>query len=317
MKTLSKNYLFATIVLGLTVILWMVSAVSRAGVLYFNGFETNDPGAADFYDTPTGTQPATDMSIVQSGQGQLKLNAASGGHYAEINNVDNAYSTATGIAAGYGESVGTDYGFVRNGGTFDPISGNPNGPGVATNGQAFYESAAYYINMNWTAPAATYAPAFWIDTTPYNDPNFLDECNFRISVPGGAQPITVGGFVGNPGTNGTVATITASGWYTFKTTFEDHAGVVKNVMSIADSNGNTIGSFSGDSTLPFSDLAGTNYGDWTTVWQNGFGATSGPNENGAADVLGIDDIQVGTVPEPASLSLVALGIPLLLRRRRA
>jgi hypothetical protein len=74
----------------------------------------------------------------------------------------------------------------------------------------------------------------------------------------------------------------------------------------AGSLGDTIGSFDGVSTLPFSALTGTNYGDWVTRWDNGF----------AADVLAIDDVQVGTVPEPASFSVLVLGGMALLARRR-
>lgn len=58
--------------------------------------------------------------------------------------------------------------------------------------------------------------------------------------------------------------------------------------------------------LAWSDLQGTNYGDWTTVWSDGF----------AGNTLDIDNVEVGTVPEPASLSLIGLGLPMLLRRRR-
>ena len=318
MKASKKNYRFTAAVLGATVLLWIASAVTHATTLYSNGFEPTDPGAADFYDSTSGIEgplPGSNIAVVPSGGGQLGLPAASGSYYAEITNTDDAYSIANGYPLGYGQSVFTDYGYARNGGTFDPISGAPTAPGIANNGSAFYQSTDYYINTKWAAPAATYSPAFWIDSTPYNDPNSLDETNFRVMVPGDGT-VTVGAFIGNPGTNGTVGTITTSGWYTFKTTFEDSGGYVANTMSILDAGGNPVGSVTGVTTLPWADLTGTNYGDWTTVWQNGFGATMGPNENGAADVLGIDNVEVGTVPEPASLSLLALGAPMLLRRRR-
>jgi PEP-CTERM motif len=310
----SKNQLRFFAAITVLAPLGFLPELAQAGVLYSNGFEAGDPGTADFYDSTTGNQ-GQNITVVANGGGALGLTAPSGTHYAEIANTDDAYSIANGLPSGYGQSVFTDYGYARNGGTFDPITGAPLGPGVATGGAAFYESTAYYINTNWAQPAATYAPAFWIDTTPYNDPAFADESNFRISVPGDGT-VQVDGFAGSPGTNGAVATIGTSGWYTFKTTFEDSGGFVSNDLSVIDSLGNTVGSFSGVSTMPFADLTGTNYGDWTTVWQNGFGATTGPNENGAADVLGIDDVQVGTVPEPASFSLLGVGALALMRRRR-
>jgi hypothetical protein len=315
----SKNFSRGTVAkMALAVAGLIISAtpaLSHAGVLYSTDFEPGDLGTSDFYDSTSGNQ-GENIAITANGTGALGLTAPSGTHYAEITNTDDAYSISQGLAAGYGQSTFTDYGYFRNGGTFDPISGQPLGPGVATTG-AFYESEQYYINTNWKAPSAALGPAFWIDTTPFSDPNSKDETNFRVTVPGD-NTVQVGGFIGNPGTNGPVATITSSGWYTFKTTFENTGGFVSNDLSIINSLGVTIGSLDGLTTLPFADLSGTNYGDWTTVWQDGFGDTTGPNENGAADVLGIDDVQVGTVPEPTSLGLIALaGVAVLRRRRRS
>jgi hypothetical protein len=268
--------------------------LSKATVLYSNDFESGDPGTADFYDSTTGNQ-GVGITIVPNGGGTLGLTAPSGTHYAEITNTDDAY------LPGYGQSVATDYGYQRNGGTFDG-SGNPNGPGVASN--AFYESTAYYINTAWAAagPNNNYI-GFWIDTTPHNDPGYLDETNFRITDTGDG---TIGVLmVGLNGTGST--TITQSGWYTFKTTFQNNGGFVSNEMSVLDSSGNVVGSpLDQTSSLPFADLDGTNYGDWTTVWQDGF----------ANDVLGIDNVQVGTLPEPASIGLIVMGASTLLVRRR-
>jgi len=294
MTASKNNSRFTTIVLGITVLLWIASAVTHAGVLYFNGFEAGDPGTADFYDSTTNAQGA-DITIVPSGGGTLHLTAPGGGHYAEITNVHDTYQNP-----GYGESVSTDYGYQANGGTF--TGNNPNGPGVASN--AFYESTAYYIDTTWAAASANNNyQGFWIDTTPFSDPNFKDETNFRIADTGNGQ---IG--VQMVGLNGSGSTtITQSGWYTFKTTFEnDGSGNVLNNMSVSDSLGNTIGSFAADSSLPYADLGGTNYGDWTTVWQNGF----------ANDVLGIDNVEVGTVPEPGTLSLIGVGAFAMLRRKR-
>ncbi|MGD0769520.1 MAG: PEP-CTERM sorting domain-containing protein [Tepidisphaeraceae bacterium] len=291
MKTSKTNFRFVAAVLGTTVILPVASAVAHAGVLYSNGFESGDPGAADFYDSTTniqGPNAGSNITVVPSGGGALGLTPASGSYYAEITNTDNAYGYSC------GQSVYTDY-------------GAPNG--IAINGP-FYESTDYYINTSWAAagPNTNYE-GFWIDTNPNNTDNdptwgyYLDETNFRI-VDTGNGNIGVE-FVGLNGIGST--TITSSGWYTFKTTFEnDGGGNVLNNMSVTDSLGNVVGSYAADSSLPFADLTGTNYGDWTTVWEDGF----------ANDVLGIDNVEVGTVPEPASFSLLGVGALALLRRRR-
>jgi hypothetical protein len=285
-RTTSRTSIF-TLSLAVSALLALSSA-ARAGVLYSNGFEPGDPGTRDFYDSTTNTQGA-DITIVPNGGGALHLTAPSGTHYAEITNVDDTYQ------AGYGESVYTDYGAQAT------------GNGVVPNGP-FYESTAYYINTSWAAasPDNNYV-GFWIDTTPSTDPGYLDETNFRIVDTGsgsiGVQLVGLNG-IGS-------ATITSSGWYTFETTFEnDGSGNVLNIMSVTDSLGNLIGSYASDSSLPYSDLTGTNYGDWTTVWQDGF----------ANDVLGIDNVEVGTlVPEPTSFVLFgigAVGVCLAVRRRR-
>jgi len=271
---------------------FVATPCARAGILYSDGFEPTDLAGADFYDSTTGNQ-GQNISIVANGGGALHLTAAHGSYYAEITNTDDAYSTANSLPSGYGQSVFTDYGYYRNGGTFDPISGQPLAPGVATSG-AFYESTAFYIDaQNWAPNSVAAQTAFWIDTTPYSDPASLDENNFRVTVPV-TGTVQVAAFVGNPGSNGPVATITSSGWYTFKTTFENSGGFVSNTLSVIDSSGNVLGSYTGVSTLPFASLTGTNYGDWVTVWDNGF----------AGDVLGIDDVEVGTIPVPEPSSVI-------------
>jgi hypothetical protein len=298
--------------LGTAAFLSIAPAMSRGQILYYNGFEPGQPGATDFYDSTTGNQ-GQNITVVPNGGGALGLTAPSGGYYAEITNTDDAYSNAQSLPPGYGQSVYTDYGYQRNGGTFD-VNGNPTAPGVANNGLPFYESTAVYINANWAPNPVADQTAFWIDTTPYNDPGYLDESNFRVSVPA-TGTIVVTASIGNPGIEGAVATITSSGWYTFKTTFENTGGFVSNNLSIIDPLGNVVGSLDGVSTLPFADLLGTNYGDWFTVWDDGFGATTGPDENGAADTLGIDNVTVGVVPEPATFGILCLGGLALLGRR--
>lgn len=334
MKTPKNDFRFAASYFGAAGLLFFTAAGASAQLLYQNSFEPGDPGAADFYDstlntpaasTPSSVPGVSEMTVVSNGGGQLGLTAPDGTHYAEIANVDDTY------LPGYGESVYTDYGYESTGGAI----AHPNGAGISNNGQPFFESAEYYINTNWAAagPDNNYV-GFWIDTAPQGDggpatingypvpDGDLDETNFRIVDTGNGQ-IGVQ-FVGYGTAANAGVTITQSGWYTFKTTFDDDNGLVANTLSVSDVNGNVLGSAFNDPTayvntspqaLAWSSLEGTNYGDWTTVWQDGFGATTGPNENGAADILGIDNVIVA-VPEPASFSLLGVGALALLRRRR-
>jgi hypothetical protein len=313
MKASKLDFRFIVAMVGMSTAAWFASTTARASVLYYNGFEPGQPGTTDFADSTLGTQPPppTEMAVVPSGGGTLHLPAASGSYYAEVHNVDDAYSIANGYPLGYGQSVATDYGYVRNGGTF--VAGAPTGPGVASNGSPFYESSAIYIDPSWSAPgsAANDNQGFWVDTTPYNDPNYADETNFRVNNGGnGTINVQMVGYGTNTGSGYPSVSITQPGWYTFKTTFEDAAGNVANTLSVSDAGGTILGSAYNDPTLytplAWNDLQGTNYGDWFTVWSNGF----------ANDTIGIDSVEVGTVPEPASLSLIGLGVPLLLRRRR-
>src|SRR5208282_556350 len=141
----------------------------------------------------------------------------------EIYNTDNGYSNQAGPPPGYGQSIYTDYGYTRT------------GSGVVTNG-AFYESTAYYINTNWAAPTNSSVPAFWIDTTPSNDPNYLDETNFQVYVSGSGVVQ-----VGSAETTDPLVNIATSGWYTFKTTFQEaRNGTVMNIMSVINPEGRTI-----------------------------------------------------------------------------
>lgn len=302
MQTFKKANGLTKVVLSAAAVLCAGSVTSHAADLYSNGFETGDPGTRDFYDSTTNVQ-GLNIAIVPSGGGTLHLTAAGGANYAEVNNVDDTYEPPVS-----GESVYTDYG--------DSATGH----GVVTSGP-FYESTAVYIDTTWAAaPNSNNNYGFWLDTAPNTDPTDSDETNFRIVDTGnGTIGVQFAGF--GTGTGGTfpAATITKSGWYTFKTTFEDSGGFVGNTLSVSDSTGTVIGSAFNDPAnygpslpngatgpLPWGDLTGTGYGDWVTDWSDGF----------ANDTLGIDNVQVSTVPEPASIGLLGAGVLGLLRRRR-
>ena len=77
------------------------------------------------------------------------------------------------------------------------------------------------------------------------------------------------------------------------------SGFVENDMSVFDPGNNQVGTTHYVSTMAASELGGNDYGDWTTVWQNGF----------AGDVLAIDNVQTGAVPEPAACALWQSELP--------
>src|SRR5579862_8836165 len=224
-KTFWESKMRTHLLIGMMVLAMCVSAKATT-LYYYDGFEPTQPQGADFYDSTTNTQ-GLGITVVPNGGGTLHLTAPNGTHYAEITNTDDTYQT------GYGESVYTDYGAQRL------------GSGVVTS-NGFYESTAYYINTGWAAasPDNNYE-GFWIDSTPATDPGYVDETNFRIVDTGNG---TIGvQFVGLNGIGST--SITTSGWYTFRTTFEESpTGNIRNIMSVISQTGTVIGSYISDSS---------------------------------------------------------------------
>ena len=116
-----------------------------------------------------------------------------------------------------------------------------------------------YINANW--PLALYGgPGVWIDESPGNfiNGNYGAEHNFRITPSGtGSVAISADG-------GGTFATVTTSGWYNFQMTFQkgQPTDLVTTVMTVFDSNGNSVGATTVYSNSPggplySQDLAGS------------------------------------------------------------
>jgi len=283
----------------------------RADIPYSNGFET--PGSQnDFYGITAGGGYGSYVkgnNITRVASGTYGINASSGNYYAVVHNVDANYyepGPPPVPTSSYGQAVYTAY---NSSGGADQ---NP-----APNG-FFTESTAVYVNLTpstygyWAPPTNPNVPAFYIDSTPagtVSDPNavpvdFNDEINFRISVPT-AGTVSVGGY-GASG-SGHVASITQTGWYTFLMTFATgSSGYVQNTLSVLNSSNAVLGSVTVQSNnMLNSYLGGTGYGDWFTIWQNGF----------AGDNIAIDD--VATTPEPGPLALLGLGaLALLLRKRK-
>jgi PEP-CTERM motif len=275
---------------------------ARADIPYFNGFAT--PNSQNDFFANEGSY-AAGAYISRVGSGADGIPASSGNFFAIVSNVDNAYTPGY-----FGQSVYTAYN----------SSGNPD-PTPTPNG--FYEATDVYVDLTagdpleWLPPAAGYSPAFWIDSSPagdaadasYTAPNggidFRAEENFRISVPTAGTAL----ISGNASYGPYFATINQTGWYTFLTTFAPGSGgYVQSTLSVINSSNDLlVGSATFLTTMPYADLGGTGYGDWFTVWQNGF----------ANDQLAIDNVQTGDLPEPGSLGLLAVGgLGLLLRGRK-
>ena len=226
------------------------------------------------------------ITQVASGGGALHLNASSGDFYAEVQNKPDEY--------GYGCGMG---GYSFYGGKDSVYSG------------PFHQSIDVYINTAWAPGYLGGTPAFWIDMAPYHaDPNnYGAEQNFQVSVPGtGIVNISA------TGQSDQLATITESGWYTFDMVFRQGTNaneLVETDLSVYDSAKSLLGTTTLQANSPGgpflnSDLCGNGY-VWLSVWQNGF----------AGDVIAIDNLVAGPVPEPATLSLLVLGGLAALRRR--
>ena len=278
----------------------MWASQTYAAVPYQEGFEAVETGT----DPYTGTTPPYDWSMstdasttaqinrVASGSGTLNLTAASGGYYAELTNGQSGYQT------GYGDA-GYDY-----------LGGHAYGQYP---GSAFYQSMAVYLNTGWAPATNAGTAAFWIDTTPSTQNDVGNgtsydfsggEHNFHVMSPsGGVIDIYA------DGQTNLVASVTQSGWYTFRTVYAkggNDSDPSTATLSILDASNHSLGSVTlNNGTDPSSDLGGSGY-EWVTLWQNGF----------ANNTLGIDNIQTGVVPEPASLALLGLGGLLLMPRRR-
>ncbi|HLJ69599.1 MAG TPA: hypothetical protein VKX16_19760 [Chloroflexota bacterium] len=219
------------------------------------------------FETDTGDWVASQaITRVPSGGGALHLTASSGNYYAELQNLHDGYQL------GYG-----DGGYSFFGGA-DSVYHGP-----------FYQAIDVYIDANWAPAAASYAPSFWIDETPYHaDPNnYGAEHNFRLTATGSSVNVTV------DGQTTPMATLTTSGWYTFVMTWRQDVNLANPAitdLSIYDSNHQQVGTtdtvYATSPGGPFasSDLRGNGY-VWITLWQNGF----------ANDVLGLDNVRTGPV----------------------
>ncbi|MCC6679695.1 MAG: PEP-CTERM sorting domain-containing protein [Phycisphaeraceae bacterium] len=230
------------------------------------------------------------ITRVASGAGTLAVTSATGSYHAELTNLHD----------GYGYQYFGDGGFSRFGGR-DPVYHGD-----------FYQAIDVYIDTAWAQPTPYPSlEAFWIDMSPANTSDTSEygaEHNFRFRIPGNGTVV-----VTPDGDLTPVATITSSGWYTFEMTFRKTGPLATDLiatdMSIYDASQALIGSVTKSATSPGgpspSSVLGGNSYVWISVWQNEF----------AGDVLAIDNVRTGLIPEPASLLLLGLSGLMLVTRR--
>lgn len=269
--------------MGWGIALGMIGLASQsalADIPYLNGFETPS-NLNDWYNGAS--QAGVGITRVASGGGTLGYTAASGGFYAEIQNVEN-------IQTGLGNAGGTIFGST-----------------VATHfSTGFKESIDIYVDTSKWLPQGAVGSNLVISNRPTTTSgappsgtaddfvNFI----FTVSSPGHIDV--------SSDASPALTTITTSGWYTFVTTFDPSAGFVQNDVFVYDALGNLQGT-SGHyiSTLPSASMGGSGL-TLVNPWRNGF----------AGDTIAIDNLQTSAIPEPLVLGLAPLALTLLRRRAR-
>ena len=172
----------------------------------------------------------------------------------------------------------------------------------------FSQSIDIYINTAWAAGPTPSQDGFWIDMSPNtSDPNLYTdnqygEHNFRITSTGTGQVN-----VGIDG-NGTLATITQSGWYEFQMIYTiggTPTSLVDTTMNIiADASSSllattTVNNDSVSGALQTQYLDGSGY-VWLPVWAPGFAGDT-------LDIANVDVAEVASTPD-ASWTLPLLGL---------
>ena len=300
MNTLKDPIRFAAAGIALA-LLGFTTDSAYAGILYSNGFEPTDSGTRDFYDSTTNVEGAN-IAIVASGGGALGLTAASGSHYAEITNTDDAYSIANSLPSGYGQSVYTDYGPRPPAAASSPAAHSTNRPHTTSIRIGRPRRRPIHPPSGLT-PRHLLTPAIW--TNPISKSAFLEmeQCRWLVLS---ATLAATGRSQRLPPLDGTpskrpLRTPAGSSATTFRSS-------IRQATRSAASTGLQPSRLL-PSPAPITAI-GQPYGKMASA------QPLGRTKTACLNVLGIDDVQVGTVPEPASFSLLGIGALALLRRRR-
>lgn len=222
-------------------------ATAQAQNLHYQGFETN-----------TGDWTGT-IARVASGAGVLAVPSFEGKYHAELTNNPGSYS------AGYGGDHVT---------RFDhPF------PNVLPYTGPYVISLSMYIYANTPVASNPSVPGVWIDMAPRDTDtgfsNFDGEHNFRLTSTGSQVDVRV------DGQTNILASLTQSGWYTFKIGYRKGSNPTSPVlsdMSVVGPTGNVIGQTTVTQltgmnvpALNSANLGSASYA-WVTVWQDGWGS---------------------------------------------
>lgn len=255
---------------------------------YSNGFETNNAGWDYSYSYYHAARVAS---------GTHGIASASGGYHAE---------------SSQWVSGGALYGSVTNWGGYNYGVGG----GVPTTFKEYTTSVDIYLNMeggwandtrfDWSGAVngadGNHKRDFIFNGGFYNDSDATGTGNrFVFSASNNSQRSSA--YAKNPG-RGPV-TISTTGWYTFQHHFYNNGGVLAVDLSILDSSGATIKSWTlSDGGDLIATVGGNRYGYFTCQ---------------EFSVMAIDNAWMTVVPEPCSMIVLlgGLGSVLAIRRRRA
>ncbi len=256
-----------------------------AAPLYFNGFETNTAGWNAF-------GPPFDATRVASGTNGIT--SATGAFHAE--------SSASGSAGNWG---GYNYGAGNN---------------VATSFIEYVTSIDIFLNVDggwandtrfdWDSAVSNSAGGFGRDfifnAGFYNDltgPG-AGTNRFVISASNNSSPGSA--FPKNPARD--PFAISSTGWYTFEHHFYDNGGVLAVDLSILDAGSSLLHSWTLSDPTDLIGLIGGNRYGWFT--DQDFSVL-------AFDNTSLTTVDAAAVPEPATLTLMGIGLAAAVRRRRA
>ena len=277
-KTIRRN--LATCLAGL---LLTVSYQASAAVLYSNGFETDISGWDAFGGAFDATRVASGTNGVTSASGSFHAESStstsptvggSAGNWGGYN-----YGAGSGVATVFQEYQTSVDIFLDVGGgwandtrfDFDSAINNSSGDFL----RDFIFNAGFYDSTDVTGPGA-------------------GTDRFVISASNNSSPGSA--FPKNPGRD--PIAISASGWYTFEHHFFDDGGALAVAMSIFDSTSTLINMWTLSDPLDLiAGVGGNRYG-WFT--DQDFSVLAFDNSS-------LETIDA-TVPEPSTITLLALGL---------